>query len=175
MNSPPGATSVHLWGEEEVRRPAVAESLERHPPLPRQERDESMNPRLPAERGGHVWSSLSGRSCVNIKLSFLLRFTHSKLFSVFANTFYSECKLLLQHFQALRKGLGDCFPPSYQVFDPWWRSQCFCFSRHLSRKNTFLKKWKGMRRMYCKCGLLQGRLRNFCKCPSYSFRCYLTI
>lgn len=85
----------------------MTEALGRHLPLPGQERDESMNPRLPAERGGHVWSSLSGRSCVNIRLSFLLRSTHSKLFSVFANTFYSECKLLLQLFQSLlSKDLG---------------------------------------------------------------------
>jgi hypothetical protein len=61
--------------------------------LPPEGRDESMDPRLPAGSGGHVWSSLSGRSCVNIRLSFLLRFTYSKLFSVFANTFYSECRI----------------------------------------------------------------------------------
>lgn len=56
---------------------------------------------------------MSERSCVNIRLSFLLRFTYSKLFSVFANTFYSWCRVnpsskLCQ--ALLSKELGVCFP-----------------------------------------------------------------
>lgn len=71
-----------------LQRKATDYDLARTSPV---ERGESMNPRLPAEKRGHVWSSLSGRRCLNIRLSFLLRFTYSRLFSVFANTFYSEC------------------------------------------------------------------------------------